>query len=883
METQKFNSWIFVIYLILGIISTIIALIILMPSASAWSATTFNNSLSAENLTFINNQNITRYLAVPSSISKIINGYLNLSGYDTIRAIIANFTPVDIFTTNQYNSRLDFSDTLNLYAYKENYPNSQATQLYNTDFTANKTIPAIFSRESGVAISNDSIYSLGSSGGTSSWDRIIQLNLSGTNIANYTIPIITSTNYPSITWDAQNNKLLLGFYITLWDGGPDFANLALYNIDGTLNRTERNAVTSVDKMDLAYYDNKFYIPTSSSSTGEINELNASNISQSLYSYSVPECYLSDGGGSISTTGLFVKDGYLYVACYNNKVHRIALNSSVPTNTSIYIGSNKVWNYTNQFTEINNKTLNLKTYLNNYLTTCSYISGYCNIPFVFNSNNSGIIRYSDLIFNSLGFIENSQSYSNSTTSGITETFIINITYDSGSYSPTAYLIYNGTSYTGTQVGTGSTVLFTKSISVPVVSTNTNFTFYWNISLDGVTYTSTKANQSIYPITLDNCSSNTVLLYNFTLRDEASRSIFAYPITNGTFNIDLLLSGYGTTNQVLNFSHAYNSTAQKIVCANVNFSKYRVDMVADYVANGYVKKFYFIDNGTLQNFSLPYKIDLHDLPTADSTSFLFEFTDANGLSVENAIVHTFRKYIGDGIFREVERSKQDNNGQTIVHLVEEDVIYYFMVTKDSNVLYTSDNYNAKCLSTPCEISLSASTSLINWSLGDEEGGKYSVSYNQATRVITLNFNLNGETALVNMSLYKYINGTETFINYTSLTSASGSMSLTAPLVYGNATFFVVIYRDNVFVKSVWVDLTEGGINYFGTMGAILGALILLALMLMAVTEGAGFIVITIFGVIVIGIMKLVDLGWMAIISIICAGAVIVWKLVSGRQKS
>jgi hypothetical protein len=55
-----------------------------------------------------------------------------------------------------------------------------------------------------------------------------------------------------------------------------------------------------------------------------------------------------------------------------------------------------------------------------------------------------------------------------------------------------------------------------------------------------------------------------------------------------------------------------------------------------------------------------------------------------------------------------------------------------------------------------------------------------------------------------------------------------------------------------------------------------------MLMAVSEGAGFIVFTAFALIIIGIMQLVDLTWLAIGSIICAGGVIVWKLMKRRNK-
>jgi len=63
-------------------------------------------------------------------------------------------------------------------------------------------------------------------------------------------------------------------------------------------------------------------------------------------------------------------------------------------------------------------------------------------------------------------------------------------------------------------------------------------------------------------------------------------------------------------------------------------------------------------------------------------------------------------------------------------------------------------------------------------------------------------------------------------------------------------------------------------------LLSGFIVLALMLMAVSEGAGFIVVTFLALIIISVMQLVDLSWLAIISIVCAGAIIIWKLVNRR---
>jgi len=296
---------------------------------------------------------------------------------------------------------------------------------------------------------------------------------------------------------------------------------------------------------------------------------------------------------------------------------------------------------------------------------------------------------------------------------------------------------------------------------------------------------------------------------------------------------------------------------------------------------------MDNGTLDNTSYfnPYTdntIDLMDLKLADSTTFLFTFTDENGLEVEDAIIHTYRDYIGEGLFREVERSKQDSNGETHMHLVEEDVIYYFMVTQYGEIIYTSSTYNAKCLSTPCSIELSASADDINWDIVDNEGGNYAVSASKATRLVTLDWNLLAPD-LINMSLYVNDNNATTYINSTSSTGMAGSMDLTVPISYGNATYFVVIYRNNTVIKSEWVDMRDNARDIFGVTGAILAGLIVLTLLMMSVAEGIGLIIFVCFGLILIAIMQLVDLGWLSLISIIGAGFIIIFRLVARRKNA
>ena len=479
---------------------------------------------------------------------------------------------------------------------------------------------------------------------------------------------------------------------------------------------------------------------------------------------------------------------------------------------------------------------------------------------------------------------------------TFTFVINAT----SFPITdasATLWYNGVAYAPTSktVNSANAITFTKTLIIPNGTGNSTgkpISWFWNYnSTQLTTRNSTVQNQTVYSVSITDCAittGNTIL--SMSLKDEQTNTLVNVTAPNeANIELDLIITSKENSSLSWTFAKQWINNQTVSVCVPsglLNASEYGIDFVVGYDNTLHVREFFYLEDGTLDN-STQFNshtlktINLMDLASADSTTFLFSFTDADNQEVDDIIVHTFRKYIGEGIFREVERSKQDNAGQTHVHLVEEDVIYYFMVTQYGIPIYTSDTYNAKCLSTPCEISLSASATETNWSIIDNEGGLYTTTSDRETRVVTTSFNL--ETIdRVNVSLYKFTNGSATLINTSSLTATAGSIELDIPLSYGNSTFFVSIFRNDTFVKSEWVNLQENGRDYFGTMGALLGGIIVLAMMLMAISEGAGFIVFTALALVIVGIMQLVDLGWMALISIVCAGGIIVWKLINRRSK-
>lgn len=488
--------------------------------------------------------------------------------------------------------------------------------------------------------------------------------------------------------------------------------------------------------------------------------------------------------------------------------------------------------------------------------------------------------------------------NITVDGDVSVFELNVTMSNLSET-TAYLIYNGTEYSATDYSIReNSYVFTYELTIPENIGNetgrfTNWSWMYSIEDYVVNFTTDIEQQLVYTFEIDDCNTYNDLILNLTLKDEETNTLMNESL-NPIIEIDLAIISKQDPSISWTFNKTYNNITAKVCIPEgiLNYSEYKIDFTVGYEADNYVKEFYYMDNGTLDNTNYfnsytTHDIDLMDLLSTDSTTFLFDFINDDGLEVDDAIIHTYRKYIGDGIFREIERSKQDETGETHIHLVEEDEIYYFVVTQYGEIIYTSSTYNAKCLSLPCSISLEATSDAsefdTDWDL--IANGSYNIDVDEDTREVSLLFSLD-EVAEMNLTVWEYESNGEGFestpVVTDTLTATSGTVDVTVPQSYGNVTFYATIHKDGGFIDSEWVNLEERGLDYFGgTMGALLSALIVLVFILMASTEGVALVIFTIVGLIFTSLLKLLELDWLSFISITVAGLIIVWKLTRRRR--
>ena len=207
---------------------------------------------------------------------------------------------------------------------------------------------------------------------------------------------------------------------------------------------------------------------------------------------------------------------------------------------------------------------------------------------------------------------------------------------------------------------------------------------------------------------------------------------------------------------------------------------------------------------------------------NSTVLKTFTGDDFLPVEGALIFLDRQYIPENVFKTVELPITDDNGQTILHLVRNDVIYSIRVLDASGtVLGSFDEITAFCedsLLQNCQISLSSTSDISSTFNYDELTGLSFPSpptFDPATRTVSFTFVIpSGVVKTVSMNVTR----NDVFGNRTicenSLTSASGTLSCSIGPEISDTSLSTVIAVNGVTALFSTVKLdssTLGSIGY------------------------------------------------------------------------
>jgi len=479
-------------------------------------------------------------------------------------------------------------------------------------------------------------------------------------------------------------------------------------------------------------------------------------------------------------------------------------------------------------------------------------------------------------------ETNQTFNNVTTEGATETFSINFTKASELQVSTVNLVYNGTFNSFPYSVDGDEIFSQGSVVIPAIASDVNVSFHWNVSFDdGGTANSTSYNQSISTINIDNCTSFSVLIYNFTQFDEEDR--LALGVSNNTMEVEVNIYDLSKTSLLINFSQTFINTNPAQVCLEdsiletVNYSSY---VTVKYFANTtdtnqtYSIEYHNILNQTLGNKTAPFNIPLYNLKEKDTTKFRLTFRDGSYTLAPNILVNVFRKYVGDNIFRLVEIPLTDSNGQTMLNLVRNDIIYNFIMTDEAgNIIATFNSVTAFCQDFTigeCTINLAAD------SIAEETydyNAEFEISitpptYDNDTKVVSISFLTDDLTPKkVDMEVFRNNQFGNRSVCTDTLTAASGVLSCNVSSITDTDQFlFVHVIVEGSLAQIYTINLNATTLNFGRANGAFYAFLLILFIITLFIEDKKILVVA-------------LGLGWIACLALGLLNGTIVGSASSG----
>lgn len=447
------------------------------------------------------------------------------------------------------------------------------------------------------------------------------------------------------------------------------------------------------------------------------------------------------------------------------------------------------------------------------------------------------------------LENSRVVPVIATEGSTQTFSLNISPETPVTS--AYMYYNGTRKS-VSISVGDFTTLNSTFAIPVVDAFGTSTILWEITLSSGTYNSTSSTMSVTDISLDNCSTYTKKLMEFTFKDEVYQTFINNTLgdnTSSKLNLQIYSYGKKDTN-IMNFSTSYNLTNPFAVCISSLLNttdKYGLDTQVEYSSLNHHKEYYHLQNETLDSSFIYENYTLYDLDDTHAQTFRITYKDSSYNPVSNAIIKIQRKYVDENTFKTIEIPLTNYNGETTASLEVDDVLYSFSAYKQGKLLDTFVKGAVWC-SNPsideCSIILgSPIPPIVTENYTQIQNVQLSSAYNRTTRTMVVTFSTTNDS-----SVTMVLNGTlidnlgTTSACSTSLTASAGTLTCTIPSVLGNGSAILTLYKDGEEIASKTISLEREPSEIYG--GSRVFLLILLYLILIGMAIGSNPMVAGIF---------------------------------------
>lgn len=493
----------------------------------------------------------------------------------------------------------------------------------------------------------------------------------------------------------------------------------------------------------------------------------------------------------------------------------------------------------------------------------------------NSSNLGNYTFSR------GSTVNSFVYNNHTYETKREAFFANITLLPGAELSLAQLIYNGTTYTISNItSSGDNYLFYKEIDIPLNvngSVNQTNVFYIRFNYGG---TSTQTFGPYYQnssfINLVRCNTDyTIQALNLTFYDEYNQKIINS--TNNKTSLEALFNywiGSGEVYKNYSFQNLTSTQGSYTFCIYPfeaeNFT-FKADMDSEYSALTYSESKYYLRNSTLTNISSD--IFLYLIPSDYSTKFYLTFKKGVDL-ISDATVTVQKFFIGLGEYKTVSILQTDVDGKASMYQ-DLDATYRYSIVKDGVLLGTIEKVSI-CAAAPCSMTIYLSEALDTaFSAYDDYYAiniLSNLSFNRSSSIVTYTFI--DTTGLAN---YFRLDVKQSKLNVGSVlicnsTSYSSAGTLTCNLTGYEGDFIATGYIsrspekvDRVLGFIIDADILEE----LGLNGVFIVMILLITLVIAAaiISKGNPSTVLFVLGISILG-LKLIGIfpfSWVIVVTL------------------
>lgn len=493
----------------------------------------------------------------------------------------------------------------------------------------------------------------------------------------------------------------------------------------------------------------------------------------------------------------------------------------------------------------------------------------------NSSNLGNYTFSR------GSTVNSFVYNNHTYETKREAFFANITLLPGAELSLAQLIYNGTTYTISNItSSGDNYLFYKEIDIPLNvngSINQTNVFYIRFNYGG---TSTQTFGPYYQnssfINLVRCNTDyTIQALNLTFYDEYNQKII--DSTNNKTSLEASFNywiGSGEVYKNYSFQNLTSTQGSYTFCIYPfeaeNFT-FKADMDSEYSALTYSEGKYYLRNSTLTNISSD--IFLYLIPSDYSTKFYLTFKKGVDL-ISDATVTVQKFFIGLGEYKTVSILQTDVDGKSSMYQ-DLDATYRYSIVKDGVLLGTIEKVSI-CATAPCSMTIYLSEALDTaFSAYDDYYAiniLSNLSFNRSSSIVTYTFI--DTTGLAN---YFRLDVKQSKLNVGSVlicnsTSYSSAGTLTCNLTGYEGDFIATGYIsrspekvDRVLGFIIDADILEE----LGLNGVFIVIILLITLVIAAaiISKGNPSTVLFVLGISILG-LKLIGIfpfSWVIVVTL------------------